>query len=93
MNADWIVTARIRLRDVVDQTAPDAQALVRELITDECGFAGLCDWPDDYEILSVVPADSAEVSNVRTWDHALTREEVQAEFDGTDPTVAGSPNE
>lgn len=32
--------------------------------------------------------DSADaISSVRTWDHALTREEVQAEFDGTDPTV------
>jgi len=51
--ADWFVTVRVLLRDFVDHAEPDAERLVRELLNDECGFCGCCDWPDDYEILKV----------------------------------------
>ena len=57
--SDWVVTVRVTLRNFVDHDEQEAAILVRELINDECGFAGLCDWPDDYEILAVEPVTAS----------------------------------
>lgn len=61
---DWVATVRITLRNFVDHDEPDAQALIRELIVDECGFAGLTDWPDDYEIVAIEPRASDDSAAV-----------------------------
>ena len=54
--ADWFVTVRVRLRGMCVHDDEDAAGTVRWVIDEECGFAGLTDWPDDYEILAIEPA-------------------------------------
>ena len=55
--SDWIFTVRVRVKNLSDHSEPDAEDVARCVINEENGFAGLCDWPDDFEIVSVEPVN------------------------------------
>jgi hypothetical protein len=62
-NADWIFTVKIRVKGLCVHDEPDAETVARWVVDEECGFGGLTDWPDDYQIISVEPADFSPLVN------------------------------
>lgn len=59
--ADWFVTIRVRLRNMVEHDHEDGTEIVRELINEE-SLGGFADWPDDYEVLSIEQATRADAA-------------------------------
>lgn len=52
--SDWIITIRVRAKNMVDHAEPDAEAAVRWCLEEE-GLYGCADWPEDYTIVSIEP--------------------------------------
>ena len=57
--ADWLLTVRVRLREMCDHNEKDAADVVRWVLDEENGFCGLADWPQDFEVLAIEPASDS----------------------------------
>jgi hypothetical protein len=58
----WVFTVKILVQNLMrhDEPAePDPATIAMELIKDENGFAGVCDFPDDYQIINLQPYSDA----------------------------------
>ena len=62
-NSSWLFTVKIFVPNLIphdDPTAdPDPPTVAMELISEENGFGGFCDFPEHYQIQNLVPYSKA----------------------------------